>query len=76
MILAQAGVEWEEMIYEQGDAPHFKNNPQWVKDKEDGLGMDFPNVSMTKLLRCTANDTVEDFRFLFFFFVFLAPVLH
>jgi hypothetical protein len=45
MILAQAGVEWEEKVYELGDAPDFQRDPQWVKDKEDGLGLDFPNVS-------------------------------
>jgi glutathione S-transferase len=44
MILAQAGVEWEEKIYELRDAPDFSHDPEWIKDKADGLGLDFPNL--------------------------------
>ncbi|CAG0922662.1 unnamed protein product [Notodromas monacha] len=43
MIMAQGGAEWDEKVYELGDAPDFSRD-QWLKDKADGLGLDFPNL--------------------------------
>lgn len=38
-------------MYELGDAPFYNKNPEWVKDKEDGLGLDFPDVSVFLVFR-------------------------
>ena len=40
--LVYLGVEYEEDLYEQGDAPDFDRS-QWL-DKKDSLGLRFPSL--------------------------------
>ncbi|CAG0885431.1 unnamed protein product [Darwinula stevensoni] len=42
-LLAFAGVEWEDKIY-QLEPPNGPGRQAWARDKKDGLGLHFPNL--------------------------------